>query len=81
VKDLDAATGVVMRETGQRRPTLLLRESSGGLRAPRSRWRTIAYDRLVLSAFRIREGSPTLADRANRSSSIAANTGVRETAT
>src|SRR6266446_7720135 len=67
VKDLKAATDVVMRETGQRR-LHFFGESSGGLRAGAF---AIAYpdrvDRLVLAAFTYTgEGSPTLTDRAKQ---------------
>jgi pimeloyl-ACP methyl ester carboxylesterase len=67
VKDLKAATDVVMKETGQRR-VHFFGESSGGLRAGAF---AMAYpercDRLVLAAFTYTgEGSPTLTDRAKQ---------------
>ena len=67
VKDLKAATDLVMKETGQRR-FHFFGESSGGLRVGAF---AMAYpdraDRLVLAAFTYTgEGSPTLADRAKQ---------------
>ena len=67
VRDLKAATDLVMRETGQRRMHFF-GESSGGLRAGAF---AMEYpdrvDRLVLAAFTYTgEGSPTLADRSKQ---------------
>jgi alpha-beta hydrolase superfamily lysophospholipase len=67
VRDLKAATDVVMRETGRSR-LHFFGESSGGLRAGAF---AIAHpdrvDRLVLAAFTYTgEGSPTLTDRAKQ---------------
>ena len=67
VRDLKAATDLVMRETGQRR-LHFFGESSGGLRAGAF---AMEYpdriDRLVLAAFTYTgQGSPTLADRAKQ---------------
>jgi pimeloyl-ACP methyl ester carboxylesterase len=67
VRDLKAATDVVLRETGQAR-LHFFGESSGGLRAGAF---AMAYpdrvDRLVLAAFTYTgEGSPTLAERAKQ---------------
>jgi len=67
VRDLKAATDLVMRETGQRRMHFF-GESSGGLRAGAF---AMEYpdriDRLVLAAFTYTgQGSPTLADRSKQ---------------
>jgi pimeloyl-ACP methyl ester carboxylesterase len=67
VKDLKAATDLVMRETGQRQ-IHFFGESSGGLRAGAF---AMAYPervgRLVLAAFTYTgQGSPTLTDRAKQ---------------
>ena len=67
VRDLTAATDLVMRETGQRRMHFF-GESSGGLRAGAF---AMEYpdrvDRLVLAAFTYTgQGSPTLADRSKQ---------------
>lgn len=67
VKDLKAATDVVMKETGRSR-FHFFGESSGGLRAASF---AMSYperiDRLVLAAFTYTgEGSPTLSDRAKQ---------------
>jgi alpha-beta hydrolase superfamily lysophospholipase len=67
VKDLKAATDLVIKETGQRR-FHFFGESSGGLRAGAF---AMAYpdrvDRIVLAAFTYTgEGSPTLTDRAKQ---------------
>jgi pimeloyl-ACP methyl ester carboxylesterase len=67
VKDLKAATDVVLRETGRQR-LHFFGESSGGLRAGAF---AMAYpdrvDRLVLAAFTYTgEGSPTLTERAKQ---------------
>jgi len=67
VRDLKAATDVVLRETGQTR-LHFFGESSGGLRAGAF---AMAYpdrvDRLMLAAFTYTgEGSPTLAERAKQ---------------
>lgn len=67
VRDLKAATDLVIKETGQRR-FHFFGESSGGLRAGAF---AMAYpdrvDRLVLAAFTYTgEGSPTLTDRAKQ---------------
>ena len=67
VRDLKAATDLVIRETGQRRMHFF-GESSGGLRAGAF---AIEFpdrvDRLVLAAFTYTgQGSPTLADRAKQ---------------
>jgi len=67
VKDLEAATDLVIKETGQHR-FHFFGESSGGLRVGAF---AMAYpdrvDRLVLAAFTYTgEGSPTLGDRAKQ---------------
>lgn len=74
VRDLKAATDLVMRETGQRRMHFF-GESSGGLRAGAF---AMEYpdrvDRLVLAAFTYTgEGSPTLADRSKQVAFYRAN--------
>jgi len=67
VADLEAAAGVVMRETGQRR-FHFFGESSGGLRAGAlAMKRPELVDRLVLAAFTYTgKGSPTLTERAKQ---------------
>jgi len=67
VKDLKAATDLVMKETGQTR-FHFFGESSGGLRVGAfAMTHPDRVDRLVLAAFTYTgEGSPTLADRAKQ---------------
>jgi alpha-beta hydrolase superfamily lysophospholipase len=81
VEDLKAAVEVVVRETGQQR-FHFFGESSGGLRAGAfAMAMPERVNRLVLAAFTYTgAGSPTLADRANRWSSIAPTTRAPATA-
>src|SRR5438132_8920254 len=67
VKDLDAATNIVMKETGQPR-VHLFGESSGGLRVGAfAMAHPDRVGRLVLAAFTYTgQGSPTLADRSKQ---------------
>src|SRR2546430_1221257 len=67
VKDLDAATNIVMKETGQPR-VHLFGESSGGLRVGAfAMANPDRVGRIVLAAFTYTgQGSPTLADRAKQ---------------